>query len=357
MPTLTVALAERSYPIHIGAGLLARAGELLASPRPGRAIIVTNPIVAAHYLAPLQAALLRCGVRCEAVLVPEGEAHKDWATLYDVHTRLLELGAERSTLLVALGGGVIGDLAGLAAATYQRGMRLLQVPTTLLAQVDSSVGGKTAVNHPLGKNMIGAFHQPSAVIIDTATLSTLPDREYVAGIAEVIKYGAACDSSFFGWLEKNVDRLLARDADAIAHAVLESCRIKAGVVARDEREAGERAVLNFGHTFGHAIEAATGYGSWLHGEAIAAGMVLAASLSQHASGLDVDDANRLKRLIDRAGLPVAPPALGFDRWMELMSRDKKAESGAMRFVLLKALGTASVRSGIGEADLRAVLAA
>jgi 3-dehydroquinate synthase len=357
MPTLTVALAERSYPIHIGAGLLARAGELLASPRPARAIIVTNPVVAAHHLAPLQAALSRSGVRCEAVLVPDGEAHKDWATLYDVHTRLLELGAERSTLLVALGGGVVGDLAGLAAATYQRGIPLLQVPTTLLAQVDSSVGGKTAVNHPLGKNMIGAFHQPSAVIIDTTTLSTLPEREYVAGVAEVIKYGAACDEAFFDWLETNIDRLLARDADAIAHAVHESCRIKAQVVARDEREAGERAVLNFGHTFGHAIEAATGYGTWLHGEAIASGMVLAASLSQRVSELALEDANRLKRLIDRAGLPVAPPALGLDRWMELMSRDKKVESGAMRFVLLKALGTASIRSGIGEADLRAVLAA
>jgi len=357
MPTLTVALAERSYPIHIGAGLLARAGELLASPRPARAIIVTNPVVATHHLAPLQAALSRSGVRCEAVLVPDGEAHKDWATLYDVHTRLLELGAERSTLLIALGGGVIGDLAGLAAATYQRGMPLVQVPTTLLAQVDSSVGGKTAVNHPLGKNMIGAFHQPSAVIIDTTTLATLPEREYVAGIAEIIKYGAACDATFFDWMEKHVDRMLARDADAIADAVHASCRIKAQVVARDERESGERAVLNFGHTFGHAIEAATGYGTWLHGEAIAAGMVLAASLSQRASGLSVDHANRLKRLIDRAGLPVAPPALGFDRWIELMSRDKKAESGAMRFVLLNALGTASVRGGIGEADLRAALAA
>ena len=356
MPTLTVALAERSYPIHIGAGLLARAGELLTSPRPARAIIVTNPVVAAHHLAPLQAALSRSEVRCEAVLIPDGEMHKDWTTLYDVHTRLIELGAERSTLLVALGGGVIGDLAGFAAATYQRGMPLLQVPTTLLAQVDSSVGGKTAVNHPLGKNMIGAFHQPSAVIIDTTTLSTLPEREYVAGLAEVIKYGAACDRPFFEWLEANVDRVLARDADAIAQAVLESCRIKAEVVARDEREAGERAILNFGHTFAHAIEAATGYGTWLHGEAVAAGMVLAASLSQRASGLAVDDANRVKRLIDRAGLPVAPPALGFDRWMELMSRDKKAESGAMRFVLLKAVGTAWVRAGIGEADLRAVLA-
>jgi 3-dehydroquinate synthase len=357
MPTLTVALAERSYPIHIGAGLLARAGELLASPRPARAIIVTNPVVAAHHLAPLQAALSRSGVRCEAVLVPDGEAHKDWATLYDVHTRLLELGAERSTLLVALGGGVIGDLAGFAAATYQRGMPLLQVPTTLLAQVDSSVGGKTAVNHPLGKNMIGAFHQPSAVIIDTTTLSTLPEREYIAGIAEVIKYGAACDSTFFDWLETHVDRLLARDPDAIAHAVLESCRIKADVVARDEREAGKRAMLNFGHTFGHAIEAATGYGTWLHGEAVAAGMVVATSLSQRVSGLGTDDAKRLKHLIARAGLPVAPPALGFDRWFELMSRDKKAESGAMRFVLLDALGRASMRAGIGEADLRAVLSA
>jgi 3-dehydroquinate synthase len=356
MPTLTVALAERSYPIHIGAGLLARAGELLALPRPARAVIVSNPVVAAHHLAPLQAALSGAGIRCDVVLVPDGEAHKDWATLYAVHTRLLELGAERSTLLVALGGGVIGDLAGFAAATYQRGMPLLQVPTTLLAQVDSSVGGKTAVNHPLGKNMIGAFYQPSAVIIDTATLTTLREREYLSGIAEIIKYGAACDIGLFEWLETHLERLLDRDPDAIAHAVLESCRIKADVVARDEREAGERAVLNFGHTFGHAIEAATGYGTWLHGEAIAAGMLLAASLSQRASGLSVDDTNRLKRLIDRAGLPVAPPALGFDRWMELMSRDKKAESGAMRFVLLKALGTASVRAGIGEADLRMVLA-
>ena len=356
MLTLTVALADRSYPIHIGAGLLGRAGELLAPPRPARAIVVTNPVVAEHHLAPFQRALSRSGIRCESVLVPDGEAHKDWTTLHDSHTRLLELGAERSTLLVALGGGVIGDLAGFAAATYQRGMPLLQVPTTLLAQVDSSVGGKTAVNHPLGKNMVGAFYQPSAVIVDTGTLSTLPDREYIAGIAEIVKYGAACDSALFEWLETDVDRLRARDAGAVVHAVHESCRIKAQVVARDEREAGERALLNFGHTFGHAIEVATGYGTWLHGEAVAAGMVLAASLSQRVSGLGVDDANRLKRLIDRAGLPVAPPALGFDRWMELMSRDKKTESGAMRFVLLNALGRASVCSGVGEENLRAVLA-
>ncbi|MGH8315361.1 MAG: 3-dehydroquinate synthase family protein, partial [Steroidobacterales bacterium] len=204
MPTLTVALAERSYPIHIGQGLLARAGELLATPHPARAIVVTNPVVAAHHLAPLESALSRAGVRCDRVLVPDGEAHKDWTTLYEIHTRLLELGADRSTLLVALGGGVIGDLAGFAAATYQRGMPLLQVPTTLLAQVDSSVGGKTAVNHPLGKNMIGAFHQPSAVVIDTATLATLPEREYVAGVAEIIKCGAACDHALFSWLETGI---------------------------------------------------------------------------------------------------------------------------------------------------------
>ncbi len=356
MTTLTVALAERSYPIHIGAGLLACAGELLPAPPPARAIIVTNPIVAAHHLAPLQAALSRSGIRCDVVVVPDGEAHKDWATLYDVHTRLLELGAERSTLLVALGGGVIGDLAGFAAATYQRGMPLLQVPTTLLAQVDSSVGGKTAVNHPLGKNMIGAFHQPSAVLIDTATLSTLPEREYVAGIAEVIKYGAACDFELFEWLEANIAPLLAREPAALEHAISASCRIKAAVVAADERESGARALLNFGHTFGHAIETGTGYGVWLHGEAVAAGMVLATRLSTRIAGLRQDDGDRVARLIDRAGLPVRPPSLAFDRWIELMARDKKVQAGTTRFVVLDTLGRASMRSEIGEADLRAVLA-
>lgn len=355
MLTLTVALAERSYPIHIGAGLLDRAGELLTAPRPARAIIVTNPVVAEHHLASLQRALSHSGIRCESVLVPDGEAHKDWTTLYDVHTRLLELGAERSTLLVALGGGVIGDLAGFAAATYQRGMPLLQVPTTLLAQVDSSVGGKTAVNHPLGKNMVGAFYQPSAVIADTATLSTLPDREYIAGIAEIVKYGAACDPEFFEWLEANVAHLLAREPAAIEHAVSTSCRIKARIVASDEREAGARALLNFGHTFGHAIEAGAGYGKWLHGEAVAAGMVLATKLSQRLAGLAPDAGGRITRLIESAGLPSQPPSMDFDRWLQLMARDKKVESGAMRFVLLGALGRASVRTGVGEVDLRAVL--
>ena len=356
MHTLTVALAERSYAIHIGAGLLSRAGEMLET-RPARAIVVTNPVVAAHHLAPLQSAFADSGIRCESLLVPDGEVHKDWATLYDVHTRLLELGAERSTLLVALGGGVIGDLAGFAAATYQRGMPLVQIPTTLLAQVDSSVGGKTAINHPLGKNMIGAFYQPSAVIIDIATLATLPAREYIAGIAEVIKYGAACDVHFFEWLEANMARLLARDPVAIEHAISTSCGIKARIVASDEREAGARALLNFGHTFGHAIEAAAGYGRWHHGEAVAAGMVLATRLSERVAGLAQDDGTRIARLIERAGLPVQPPALGFDRWIALMSRDKKVESGTIRFVLLDALGRAVVRGDVDQADLRGALAA
>src|SRR5206468_3665989 len=245
------------------------------------------------------------------------ETHKDWATLYQVHTRLLELATERSTTLIALGGGVIGDLAGFAAATYQRGIPLIQVPTTLLAQVDSSVGGKTAVNHPLGKNMIGAFHQPRAVISDTATLFTLPDREYIAGIAEVIKCGAIRDLALFEWLEAHMDRLLARESEAVVHAVLESCRIKAEIVAADERETGARALLNFGHTFGHGIEAATGYGSWLHGEAVAAGMILAAMLSVRVAGLPAAQAQRIRELVERAGLPAVPPPIALDRWLEV----------------------------------------
>jgi 3-dehydroquinate synthase len=292
----------------------------------------------------------------DAMIVPDGEAHKDWTTLYSIHTRLLELGAERSTLLIALGGGVVGDLAGFAAATYQRGMPVVQIPTTLLAQVDSSLGGKTAVNHPLGKNMIGAFYQPSAVIIDTATLVTLPNRELTAGLAEVIKYGAACDAGFFGWLESALDQLLARNPDAIAHAIFESCRIKAGIVAADEREAGERALLNFGHTFGHAIEAATGYdSSWLHGEAVAAGMVLAAELSVRVATLPAPDSARIRELVGRAGLRTRAPALGADRYLELMARDKKVQGGAMRLILLEALGRAAVRSDIPSSALRALL--
>jgi 3-dehydroquinate synthase len=344
--TLTVALGARSYPIHVGAGLLQRTGKLLSPLVSRRATVVTNPVVAQHHLGPLQASLSASAIDTEVIVVPDGETHKDWATLYAIHTRLLELSAERATALIALGGGVIGDLAGFAAATYQRGIPLIQIPTTLLAQVDSSVGGKTAVNHPLGKNMIGAFYQPRAVISDTATLSTLPDREYRAGIAEVIKYGAIRDLALFEWLEGNMERLLARDPEAVAHAVLESCRIKAEIVAADERETGERVLLNFGHTFGHAIETATGYGAWLHGEAVAVGMALAARLSQRASGLSQREARRIERLLKRAGLPVHPPHIDAGRWLELMGRDKKVDAGELRFVLLAALGSGQVRTGV-----------
>ena len=355
MRTLTVALGERSYPIHVGDGLLQRAGELLSPLASRRAIIVTNPVVAQHHLSRLQSALSVAGLASEVIVVPDGEAHKDWTTLYAVHTRLLEMKAERSTLLIALGGGVVGDLAGFAAATYQRGIPLVQVPTTLLAQVDSSVGGKTAINHPLGKNMIGAFYQPRAVISDTATLATLPDREYRAGIAEIIKYGAIRDLGFFEWLEQNVDALVARDAGAITHGVVESCRIKAEIVAADERETGERALLNFGHTFGHAIETATGYGTWLHGEAVAAGMVLASRLSVLASGLPSREAERVVQLVRRAGLPIEPPSLELTTWLESMARDKKVESGAVRFVLLESLGRAAIRSGVAAEKVAASL--
>ena len=353
--TITVALGERSYPVHIGAGLLAESGNMLAALASRRTVVVTNPTVAGLHLDALRKALATAGVQSEVILVPDGEQHKDWPTLNAIHTRLLELGAERSTTLIAFGGGVVGDLAGFAAATYQRGIPLVQVPTTLLAQVDSSVGGKTAINHPLGKNMIGAFHQPRLVISDTATLKTLPAREYVAGIAEIIKYGAILDLGLFEWLEGNIDRLLAREPEAVAHAVSESCRIKATVVAGDERERGDRALLNFGHTFGHAIETATGYGSWLHGEAVAAGMVLAAALSERVVGYSSADARRLRVLIERAGLRSSPPSMEADRWFELMSRDKKRADRTTHFVLLSALGAGVVRASVPGRELQAVL--
>ena len=351
MNTLEVRLAERSYPIHIGSGLLARAGDVLALRSSTRTVIVTNPIVAAHHLAPLQASLRERGVRTDVVLIPDGEAHKNGATLDDLLTRLLELHVERSTTLMALGGGVVGDIAGFAAAICQRGIPFVQVPTTLLAQVDSSVGGKTGINHRLGKNLIGAFWQPRAVLIDTDVLATLPDRELHAGLAEVIKYGAIRDEAFFAWLEGSVPALLARDAAALAHAIETSCAIKARIVEADERETGERALLNFGHTFGHAIEAAQGYGEWLHGEAVAAGMVCAARLSQRTCGLDAHATTRLANLVAAARLPTSPPKIAPQRWLELMRRDKKVEAGAMRFVLLERLGYAVVRSDIEEADV------
>jgi len=351
MNTLEVHLAERSYPIHIGSGLLARAGDVLALRSSARAVIVTNPIVAAHHLAPLEASLRERGVRTDVVLVPDGEAHKNGATLDDLLTRLLGLRVERSTTLIALGGGVVGDIAGFAAAICQRGIPFVQVPTTLLAQVDSSVGGKTGINHPLGKNLIGAFWQPRAVLIDTDVLATLPDRELHAGLAEVIKYGAIRDEAFFAWLEDSMPALLVRDASALGHAIATSCAIKARVVAAYERESGERALLNFGHTFGHAIEAAQGYGEWLHGEAVAAGMVCAARLSQRTCGLDEYATTRLVNLVAAARLPTSPPRIAAQRWLDAMRRDKKVEAGSMRFVLLERLGHAVVRSDVEEADV------
>jgi 3-dehydroquinate synthase len=352
--SLDVGLVGRSYPIRIGAGALEHVGATAATIA-RRAVVVSNATVAAHWLAPVRASLNASGVAAETLLIPDGEAHKNWATLQDILTRLLEMRAERSTVLVALGGGVVGDLTGFAAAIYQRGMPFVQVPTTLLAQVDSSVGGKTGINHPLGKNMIGAFYQPRAVLIDTDCLATLPDRELSAGLAEVIKYGAIRDAAFFAWLEANIDALLAREQAALRHAILHSCRIKADIVVADERESGERALLNFGHTFGHAIETAAGYGNWLHGEAVAAGMALAGKLSERVEGFRAADRERLEALTVRARLPVVPPALSLARWRELLVRDKKAEAGTVRFILLAALGRAVITSQVSDTDLAAVL--
>jgi 3-dehydroquinate synthase len=353
--TLDVALGDRSYPIHIGQGLLARAHALLPSAAGKRVVIVSNPVVAAHHLARLREGLAAGGLASEAVLVPDGEAHKSWATLQALVTRLLELRADRATLLVALGGGVVGDLAGFAAAIYQRGIAFAQVPTTLLAQVDSSVGGKTGINHPLGKNMIGAFHQPVAVLVDTDCLQTLPARELGAGLAEVVKHGAIRDAAFFAWLEGAAGALVARAPDALAHAIHESCRIKAAVVAADERETGERALLNFGHTFGHAIETGTGYGTWLHGEAVGAGMALAARLSERVLGLPADHTTRLCDVLRAMSLPLDPPKMPLARWLELMQRDKKAIAGRTRFILLEALGRARIVADVPEADVAAVI--
>ncbi len=356
MQTIEVALGTRSYPIHIGPGLLKQAGSLLTPHlRGARAIIVSNPVVAKYWLEPLLRSLNAGGVAYETILIPDGEAQKNWAVLHEVLTRLLELKAERGTTLIALGGGVVGDLTGFAAAIYQRGMPFVQIPTTLLAQVDSSVGGKTGINHPLGKNMIGAFHQPQAVLIDTACLATLPQRELAAGMAEVIKYGAIRDAEFFRWLEASMASLDRGDEETLTHAIAASCRVKADIVAADERESGERALLNFGHTFGHAIEAGVGYGEWLHGEAVAAGMVLAARLSARLGLLVGIEVERLSALLQRAHLPIQAPALGADRYIALMRHDKKVLAGTIRFVLLRKLGEAFVTGEVPDAELRAIL--
>ena len=355
MESLRVALGSRSYPIHIGADLLGRA-ELYAPYLGGGSVaVVTNAVVAPLYLSRLKQALQTA--RVTEVVVADGEQAKGWQTLNQVFDALLKARCGRDTLVVALGGGVIGDLAGFAAATYQRGVSFLQVPTTLLAQVDSSVGGKTAINHALGKNMIGAFHQPLAVVADVTTLDTLPDRELRAGVAEVIKHGFALDAEFVDWLDANVEKLLKRDRGALAYAVRQSCELKARVVAADERETGERALLNFGHTFGHAIETGTGYGAWLHGEAVAAGMVMAAELSALMGHLRKTDVSRVRDLVKRAGLPAHGPELAPERLMALMAVDKKAARGRTRFVVLEAIGKAALRSDVGDDLVRKAIVA
>jgi len=340
MRTLEVSLAERSYPIHIGPGLLDRADLLLPAVKAKKAVVVTNETVAPLYLERLSKTLSQGGVIVQTVILPDGESFKNWETLNLIFDALLGTHCERSTPLIALGGGVIGDMGGFAAACYQRGMPFIQVPTTLLSQVDSSVGGKTAINHPLGKNMIGAFYQPRLVLADISTLDTLPDRELKAGLAEVIKYGLIRDPEFLGWLEANIERLLARDQGALIHAVERSCANKAEVVARDERESGERALLNLGHTFGHAIETGLGYGTWLHGEAVAAGTMVACELSRILGWLAPADVLRVRDIFSRAGLPVVAPPLGVARYLELMRHDKKVQDGRLRLVLLQEVGRA-----------------
>lgn len=341
--TVTVDTGHERYDILIGPGLLGDPAAWSGLPKAALAVVVTNTTVAPLYAQQVVQQLRQRYARVTQVLLPDGEAHKDWSTMNRIFDHLLTEGGDRKTVLYALGGGVVGDIAGFAAACFMRGVPFVQLPTTLLAQVDSSVGGKTAVNHPLGKNMIGAFYQPRRVLCDLDTLTTLPHREFSAGLAEVIKYGPIADLAFLDWIETNLDALMAREPAALGHAVRRSCEIKAQVVGADEKEAGLRAILNFGHTFGHAIEAGLGFGEWLHGEAVGCGMVLAAALSARLGGVDDRFVARLTALIQRAGLPVQPPTLGAERWLSLMRMDKKSEAGEIRFVLLDAPGQASMR--------------
>ena len=341
-------LGERSYPILIGSSLLDDPATWSGLPKAASALIVTNETVGPLYAARLQQALSQQYPQIHLVTLPDGEAYKTWDSLNLIFDALLSKGCDRKTVLFALGGGVVGDMTGFAAACYMRGVPFVQVPTTLLAQVDSSVGGKTAINHPLGKNMIGAFYQPQLVVCDLATLDTLAPRELSAGLAEIIKYGPIADMAFMDWLEANMDALLARDRTALAHAVRRSCEIKAWVVGQDERESGLRAILNFGRTFGHAIEAGMGYGAWLHGEGVGAGMVMATELSRRLGLVDGAFAARLQALVQRAGLPVRGPVLDAQdnagRYLELMRVDKKAEGGEIRFVVIDGPGQAAVRA-------------
>jgi 3-dehydroquinate synthase len=352
---LSVELGDRSYPIVIGEGLIDGCEQLRALAAGRQLAIITNDVVGPLYSARLAQSLAGVAASIATVILPDGEEHKHWATLNRIFDALLEHRFDRRCLIVALGGGVVGDMAGFAAAIYQRGVDFVQVPTTLLAQVDSSVGGKTGINHPLGKNMIGAFHQPRLVLADLGTLRTLPPRELSAGLAEVIKHGAIADTDYLDDVERELSKLRALDPQALAEAVAGSCRIKAEVVSGDEREAGRRAILNFGHTFGHAIEAGMGYGQWLHGEAVGCGMVMAADLSYRLGQLAAGDLKRLRQLIEAAGLPVVAPDWPAARWVGIMEVDKKAEQGTPRFVLLKGLGEAFM-SRVDPTVLAATLA-
>ena len=348
MLCVNVELKERSYPIHIGAGLLTNS-DCYPLQSGNKVMIVTNPTVAQHYLSTVTGTLEKIGCLVEHVLLPDGEQYKNLDSLNLIFTALLKANHGRDTTIVALGGGVIGDVAGYAAASYQRGVRFIQIPTTLLAQVDSSVGGKTAVNHELGKNMIGAFYQPTAVIVDTLTLKTLPKREVNAGLAEVIKYGAILDFPFFQWLEQHIDDLVVLDQNALQQCIARCCQLKADIVARDETEKGDRALLNLGHTFGHAIETYLGYGNWLHGEAVSAGCMMAAALSEKLGDLTPHDVARLEKLLARANLPtVSPDGMTAQDYLPLMMRDKKVLNGKLRLVLLKALGQAYVATDVPQ---------
>ncbi|WP_457674239.1 3-dehydroquinate synthase [Thiolapillus sp.] len=352
--SLDVDLGERSYPIYIGQNLLRDAGRFRPHIPSKQVLVVSNETVAPLYMQTLLDTLQ--GLQVEQVVLPDGEEYKTLEILNRIFDRLLEKRFDRGCTLIALGGGVIGDMTGFAAACYQRGVNFIQVPTTLLSQVDSSVGGKTGVNHPLGKNMIGAFYQPRAVVIDIETLKTLPARELSAGLAEVIKHGIIKDADYFTWLEANMERLRALDVDALAHAVEGSCLIKSRVVSADEREAGQRALLNFGHTFGHAIETGMGYGNWLHGEAVGAGMCMAARMSRLLGWLTPEEEARITALIEAAGLPTAPPDLSPARFMELMSVDKKVMAGQLRLVLLKGIGKALISDDFSMDALQRTLA-
>jgi 3-dehydroquinate synthase len=357
MQTLNVALAKRSYPIHIGRGLLTDASLILPHLKRKHVAIVTNTTVAPLYLAQLSDTLQASGVQVIPIILPDGEAYKNSDTLNLIYDALLQNRCERSTTLIALGGGVVGDLTGYAAATFLRGVPFIQIPTTLLSQVDSSVGGKTGINHPLGKNMIGAFYQPQLVLADIDTLQTLPPREFSAGVAEVIKYGLIRDAQFFDWLERHMAQLMQLDEAVLSEAIYRSCQNKADVVAKDEHEQGERALLNLGHTFGHAIENAMGYGVWLHGEAVAAGTMMAADLSQRMDWLSANDVARIKNSLLAANLPLVPPKLGAAKYLDLLGLDKKVENGKIRLVLQQGIGRAVITSDYDADKLSACLSA